>query len=66
MRYDRSEDQRYNQRRGRSNSTRGSMSTRDAGRMGGEAPARTHGRDFYEDIGRRGGQNRWAQDDDEY
>ena len=28
---------------------------REAGRAGGEATAATHGRDFYEQIGRQGG-----------
>ena len=30
-----------------------------AGRAGGEATASSHGRDFYEEIGRKGGQARW-------
>ncbi len=31
------------------------MTTREAGRKGGEATARKHGSDFYREIGRKGG-----------
>lgn len=34
---------------------KGNMSVRDAGRKGGETTAQTHGREFYEQIGRKGG-----------
>jgi general stress protein YciG len=33
-----------------------SMSVNEAGRRGGEATSRTHGREFYEEIGHKGGQ----------
>jgi general stress protein YciG len=32
------------------------MTVREAGKKGGERTAQTHGHDFYEDIGRKGGQ----------
>lgn len=32
------------------------MTVQEAGRKGGEETARTHGREFYEEIGRKGGQ----------
>jgi general stress protein YciG len=32
------------------------MSVREAGRKGGEATSRRHGRRFYEEIGRKGGE----------
>lgn len=32
------------------------MTVREAGRKGGEATARTHGHDFYEEIGKKGGE----------
>ncbi|AKM81995.1 TPA: Em GEA1 (EM1) [Candidatus Berkelbacteria bacterium] len=39
---------------------RGEMTVREAGKMGGqkggEATARTHGHDFYQEIGHKGGQ----------
>lgn len=31
------------------------MTVKDAGRKGGLRTAQTHGHDFYEDIGRKGG-----------
>jgi uncharacterized protein len=34
----------------------GGMSVREAGRKGGEVTARRHGPQFYEEIGRKGGQ----------
>ncbi len=34
----------------------GDMTVREAGRKGGEATSRTHGREFYEEIGHKGGQ----------
>ena len=35
---------------------KGEMSVREAGRKGGEATARTHGHEFFEEIGHRGGE----------
>ena len=35
---------------------KGTMSVRAAGRKGGEVTARRHGPQFYEEIGRKGGQ----------
>lgn len=35
---------------------RGTMTVREAGRKGGEVTARRHGPQFYEEIGRKGGQ----------
>ncbi|MEK9156137.1 MAG: KGG domain-containing protein [Patescibacteria group bacterium] len=35
---------------------RGEMSVREAGRKGGETTSRTHGHEFYEEIGHKGGQ----------
>jgi uncharacterized protein len=37
-------------------SEKGTMSVQEAGRRGGERTSQTHGRDFYEEIGRKGGQ----------
>lgn len=34
------------------------ISVREAGRLGGQSTARTHGSDFYQKIGRMGGQAR--------
>ena len=34
----------------------GEMSVREAGRKGGETTSRTHGREFYQEIGRLGGE----------
>ncbi|WP_106476130.1 con-10 family general stress protein [Phytohalomonas tamaricis] len=33
------------------------MSVSEAGKKGGEATSETHGKEFYEDIGHKGGQN---------
>ncbi len=33
----------------------GGMTVREAGRRGGETTARTHSREFYEEIGHKGG-----------
>jgi general stress protein YciG len=33
-----------------------SMSVNEAGRRGGEATSKTHGREFYEEIGHKGGE----------
>jgi general stress protein YciG len=38
------------------NDTKESMTVNEAGRRGGEATSRTHGREFYEEIGHKGGQ----------
>lgn len=35
----------------------GDMSVREAGRKGGEATAASHGREFYQKIGRKGGES---------
>ncbi len=34
----------------------GGMSVREAGRRGGKQTATTHGRQFYQEIGRKGGE----------
>jgi uncharacterized protein len=36
--------------------SKGKMSVRDAGRKGGERTAERHGPQFYQEIGRKGGQ----------
>ena len=43
-------------RKNRSTSSRGAMTVREAGRKGGEVTAKRHGPQFYEEIGRKGGQ----------
>jgi len=35
---------------------KGTMTVQEAGRRGGERTAQTHGREFYEEIGHKGGQ----------
>jgi len=35
---------------------RGEISVREAGRRGGQTTSQTHGREFYEEIGQKGGQ----------
>jgi general stress protein YciG len=35
---------------------KGKMTVEEAGRMGGEKTAETHGEEFYSEIGRKGGQ----------
>lgn len=35
---------------------KGGMSVREAGRKGGEMTSRTHGPEFYQEIGHKGGQ----------
>ncbi|MGD6810230.1 MAG: KGG domain-containing protein [Candidatus Bathyarchaeia archaeon] len=35
---------------------KGIMSVQDAGRLGGEKTSETHGKEFYSDIGHKGGQ----------
>jgi general stress protein YciG len=39
-----------------SSSNNDSMSVNEAGRRGGEATSKTHGREFYEEIGHKGGE----------
>jgi uncharacterized protein len=36
--------------------SKGGMSVRDAGRKGGEVTAQRHGPQFYQEIGKKGGQ----------
>lgn len=38
------------------NNEEGTMSVNEAGRRGGEATSQTHGKEFYENIGQKGGQ----------
>ncbi len=35
---------------------KGTMTVQEAGRKGGQTTAKTHGEEFYSDIGRKGGQ----------
>ena len=35
---------------------KGKMTVQEAGRLGGEKTAQTHGREFYSEIGSKGGQ----------
>lgn len=35
----------------------GTMSTGEAGRKGGQATSETHGKEFYQEIGSKGGEN---------
>ncbi len=44
------------ERRRMSREEKGSMTVQEAGRRGGERTAETHGREFYEEIGHKGGQ----------
>ncbi len=44
------------ERRRMSSEGKGSMTVQEAGRKGGEKTAKTHGREFYEEIGHKGGQ----------
>ncbi len=39
------------------------MSVSEAGRKGGQKTAQTHGREFYQSIGRKGGESRGKQRD---
>ncbi len=36
--------------------SKGDMTVEEAGRKGGEATAKTHGHEFYEEIGHKGGE----------
>ncbi len=36
--------------------SKGSMTVQEAGRRGGQRTAQTHGKEFYESIGHKGGQ----------
>lgn len=40
----------------RNQNQEGTMSVNEAGRRGGEATSQSHGREFYEEIGQKGGQ----------
>ena len=42
--------------RNNDNASAGGMSVREAGRRGGEATSASHGHEFYEDIGQKGGE----------
>ncbi len=44
------------ERRRMSSEGKGSMTVQEAGRRGGKRTAETHGREFYEEIGHKGGQ----------
>ncbi len=44
------------ERRRMSSEGKGSMTVAEAGRRGGERTSETHGREFYEEIGHKGGQ----------
>ncbi len=44
------------ERRERSREGSGGMTVAEAGRLGGERTSETHGREFYEEIGHKGGQ----------
>ncbi len=41
---------------GKSGEGKGSMTVAEAGRRGGERTSETHGREFYSEIGHKGGQ----------
>ncbi|HKM59427.1 MAG TPA: KGG domain-containing protein [Candidatus Bathyarchaeia archaeon] len=47
---------------------KGKMTVQEAGRLGGEKTAQTHGREFYSEIGSKGGQTvrRLIQEGKEY
>ncbi|WP_127489569.1 KGG domain-containing protein [Paenibacillus ehimensis] len=42
----------------------GKMSREEAGRMGGEATAKKHDREFYQEIGQKGGEARGNDSND--
>jgi general stress protein YciG len=44
------------EKKGRSEEEKGEMSVREAGHKGGETTAKTHGHEFYEEIGHKGGE----------
>ena len=44
------------ERRRSSKESKGSMTVQEAGRRGGQKTAQTHGKEFYEEIGHKGGQ----------
>jgi general stress protein YciG len=44
------------ERRKSSKESKGSMTVQEAGRRGGQRTAQTHGKEFYEAIGHKGGQ----------
>jgi len=43
-------------RRSSKKDVKGTMTVQEAGRKGGMKTAQTHGKDFYEEIGHKGGQ----------
>ncbi len=44
------------ERRRSERESKGSMTVQEAGRRGGQRTAQTHGKEFYESIGHKGGQ----------
>jgi hypothetical protein len=44
------------ERREKGRESKGEMTVAEAGRMGGERTSKTRGREFYEEIGHKGGQ----------
>ncbi len=44
------------ERRKTTKESKGSMTVQEAGRRGGQRTAQTHGKEFYEAIGHKGGQ----------
>lgn len=44
------------------NNKNGKMSREEAGRMGGEQTAKNHDKDFYQEIGQKGGEARNESD----
>jgi general stress protein YciG len=44
------------EKRRSSKESKGSMTVQEAGRRGGQRTAQTHGKEFYEAIGHKGGQ----------
>ncbi len=45
-----------NRNNSRDNERKGNMTVREAGQKGGRTTSETHGREFYEQIGHKGGQ----------
>ncbi|MHB0776754.1 KGG domain-containing protein [Halomonas sp. WWR20] len=39
------------------NTDKGNMSVSEAGKKGSQATSKSHGKEFYEDIGHKGGEN---------
>ncbi len=46
-----------NNQNSNSNNQNGTMSREEAGRKGGEATARNHDKEFFQEIGEKGGKN---------